>query len=209
MTHLTKEGGKKLILHFIRRAGPIHHLLTGVSLTDGGVHVVAAGPRLNFNLNEFYSFQFKIHFRWIPSILSVISGMLVLLGSDSNRAVSQILSGAWLPCFKLVNLEYKTLTKTHKLKTDMNQAQRTRPDVFPVKTDPTFQPLIILVWIRLTSWWLRLKGSLPRCRCSSRTAMMSPMAVRMGRHRTEWTWIPESCPVPSGKRSSCSTRVVR
>lgn len=37
--------------------------------------------------------------------------------------------------------------------------------------------------------------------------MRSPMAVRMGRHRTEWTWIPESCPVPSGKRSSCNTQV--
>lgn len=63
------------------------------------------------------------------------------------------------------------------------------------------------VWVGLTSWWLRLKGSFPQCRCSSRMAMRSPMAVRMGRHRTEWTWIPESCPVPSGKRSSCNTQV--
>lgn len=39
-----------LILHFIQRGGPVHHSLTGVFLRDGGVHVVAAGPRLIFNL---------------------------------------------------------------------------------------------------------------------------------------------------------------
>lgn len=64
--------------------------------------------------------------------------MLVLLGSDSNRAVSQILSRAWLLCFKLVNWDYKTLTKTRKFKTDMNQAQRTRLDVFFCETRPNF-----------------------------------------------------------------------
>lgn len=66
-------------------------------------------------------------------MLSVFSDALVLLGCDSSRAVSQILSR--LP-FNLVNLEYKTLTKTHK----------------PKPADVSFTTLIILVGIRLTSW---------------------------------------------------------
>lgn len=37
------------MLLFIGHSGPIYHLLTGLSRTDGGGHVVAAGPRLIFN----------------------------------------------------------------------------------------------------------------------------------------------------------------
>lgn len=45
-----KRGRQKDNATFIRHVGPTPHLLTGFSLTDGGKHIVAAGPRLIFNL---------------------------------------------------------------------------------------------------------------------------------------------------------------